>query len=298
MTRRPTGLLAAAATPIDANGRIDAPKLARHCRALLEQGCDGINLLGTTGEATSFAVPERIAAMRAVADAGLPVDRFLVGTGAAALPDTIELTRAAMGLGYAGALMLPPFYYKGVEQEGVARAVAEVVAGVGDPALRLYLYHYPQLSAVPFDVDTVAALKARFPGQLLGVKDSSGDLAYSTRLAAEVRDLDVFPSSEATIALARERGFAGCISATLNVNAALCATAWRDRSGDAGRAALARAVAIREALAAHKLVASIKHVLAMHYDDASWTALRPPLTELAPPHAEALRQRLAAAAGT
>jgi 4-hydroxy-tetrahydrodipicolinate synthase len=294
MSRRPTGLLAAAATPIDEKGRIALPKLAQHCRALLDRGCDGINLLGTTGEATSFPVTERVAAMRAVADAGLPVDRFLVGTGAANLPETIELTKAAMGLGYAGALMLPPFYYKGVEQLGVARAVDEVIAGVGDRALRLYLYHYPQMSAVPYEVETVAALKARYPGQLLGVKDSSGDLAYSSRLAAEIDDLDVFPSAEGTIALAKERRFAGCISATLNVNAELSAAAWRDLAGEAGRAALARAVAIREALAAHKLVASIKHALSLHYGDPSWKTLRAPLTELGTAQAAALEERLAA----
>jgi len=294
MKNRPKGLIAAAATPLTPDRAIDIPRLAAHCRGLLERGCDGINLLGTTGEATSFSVDERLSAMRAVAESGLPLERFLVGTGAANQPDAVALTRAAMAFGYGGALLLPPFYYKQVDPDGAARYVDEVIARVEAPDLRLYLYHYPQLSGVPFDVETVAQLRARHPRHLLGVKDSSGELAYSTRLAAEVPDLDVFPSSEGTIGIAKARGFAGCISATLNVNAELSAAAWANPTSDTGQASLARAVSIREALAAHKLVASVKHALSLHYRDTAWRALRSPLTELDEARRIVLEDRLGA----
>ncbi|MGN6583324.1 MAG: dihydrodipicolinate synthase family protein, partial [Rhizobiaceae bacterium] len=152
-----SGVIAAAATPVREDLSIDLDHLVEHCRWLLgDGGCDGINLLGTTGEATSFSTEQRIAAMRAVARAGLPLERFMVGTGAAALADACALTAEAKALGFAGALLLPPFYYKGLDAEGVVAYVEALIGKVGAEGLKLYLYQFPANSAVPYTPEIVA----------------------------------------------------------------------------------------------------------------------------------------------
>ena len=201
------GVIAASPTPLRDDLTIDFDRLVEHCGWLLGPGkCDGINLLGTTGEATSFSLDARLAAMRAVASADLPLGRIMVGTGAAALDDAVKLTVAARELGYAGALLLPPFYYKNVDQEALLAYVDAILARVGGDGLRLYLYHFPQNSGVPYAIDTVARLLERFPHTLAGLKDSSGDPAYSTELVRRLAGFSVFPGSEASLAEAAEPG--------------------------------------------------------------------------------------------
>ena len=198
MTTRLRGVIAAAATPLNADFSIDTERLIQHCRALLTEGCDGINLLGTTGEATSFPVEQRLAAMQAVARSGLPMSQFMVGTGAASLNDAVRLTREARDLDFTGALVLPPFYYKPIDNIGLLAYFDELINRVGAD-LRLYLYNFPQLSGVPYTLEFVHALKKKYPRQLLGLKDSSGDTSYAIAMAAGVEDFDVFPSAEGTL---------------------------------------------------------------------------------------------------
>lgn len=283
-----SGVIAAAATPIREDLTIDHPRLIQHCRWLLGPGgCDGVNLLGTTGEATSFSLDQRIEAMTAIVQAGLPVDRFMVGTGASSLSDAVRLTASAMQLGYAGALLLPPFYYKGIDANSLVAYVEAVIARAGGDA-RIYLYHIPQNTGVPFDFNIVERLARRNRGVVIGLKDSSGDLSYSIELAQRIPEIAVFPSSEGTLSQADERGFAGCISATVNVNGALAQKAWRGRGADPGRKACEEAMAIRDALSKFPLVAAVKWALAQIHEDAAWSRMQPPLRSLLPDETSAL----------
>jgi 4-hydroxy-tetrahydrodipicolinate synthase len=292
--KRLTGIVAAAATPLHSNFSIDRDRLVDHCRRLLDRGCDGVNLLGTTGEATSFPLTERLAAMRAVAEAGLPLDRFLVGTGAAALADAVTLTEVARDLGFAGSLLLPPFYYKGIDDDSLAAYVETVIARVGPKGLRLYLYHFPQNSGVPYPAAVVERLHRAYPEQLLGLKDSSGDLPYARGLARSLPGLDVFPSAEGALATAQEDGFAGCISATANITAEFAARGWRALGTPEGAAAIAEAAAIRAALAAAPVISTVKWALGDLAGDASWHRLAPPLRMLTDAEIGTVRERLAA----
>ena len=181
---RPRGVIAATATPVDADFRPDVDRLVRHCRVLLDGGCDAINLLGTTGEATAFGVEQRIRVMRAIAEDGLPLGRFMVGTGVPALDETVRLTRAACELGFAGALVLPPYYYPDVSDDGLVAYVDALVARVDHPALAIYLYHIPQNTKVPWPLEVVVRLRERHGATLVGLKDSAGDLAYARAVAA------------------------------------------------------------------------------------------------------------------
>jgi len=292
-TARPRGVIAATATPIDAEQRPDLPRLIDHCRALLDEGCDAINLLGTTGEATAFSIGQRLDAMRAIADGGLPLDRFMVGTGLPALDDTVRLTRAASELGFAGALVLPPFFYPQVPDDGLVAYVEALARRVDHPRLAIYLYHIPQNTKVPWPVEVVVRLRERLGATLVGLKDSAGDLAYARAVVAAVPDFDVFPSSEAALGSADADGFAGCISATVNLTAPFAQSAWAGQGTPVGAAAVRKAGDLRAILSAHPLIAAVKSALADRYADPAWARVALPLQALAAEPAGRLREELA-----
>jgi 4-hydroxy-tetrahydrodipicolinate synthase len=271
------GVIAAIATAIDGAGEPDSARSVTLARFLLDNGCDGLNVLGTTGEATSFSLEQRRRLMSAYAKSGLPLDRMMVGTGAAATADAIALTRHAAELGFAGALLLPPFYYKGVHDDGLMAYVEAITAATATRPIPIYLYHFPAQSGLPWHVSLIRRLLDAFGERIVGLKDSSGDMDYARAAAAVAPGFKVFPSTEAALPQARSGPFAGCISATANLNADLCARAYR--TGDA--AALADAVAIRSLFDGKPLVAGVKGLLAHIHDDPQWAAVAPPLTAFA-----------------
>ena len=268
------GVIAAIATAVNANGEPDSARSIALARFLLSNGCDGLNVLGTTGEATSFALDQRRKVMDAYAESGLPLDRMMVGTGAAALADAIALTRHAAELGFAGALVLPPFYYKGVSDDGLIAVIDAILSATAAHPIPVYLYHFPAQSGLPWHVALVRRLLASFGNRIVGLKDSSGDMAYAREAASIDPDFKVFPSTEAALPDARSGPFAGCISATANLNADLCARAYQ--SGDA--AALAAAVAIRKLFDGKPLVPGVKALLAHIHGDPQWARVQPPLS--------------------
>src|SRR3954462_11775689 len=273
MTKPLSGVIAAIATPIQENGAPDIDRATKLARFLLDNGCDGLNVLGTTGEATSFSLEERKSVMTAYKNAGLPMERLVVGTGAAAVSDAVALTRHAAELGFAGALVLPPFYYKGVPDDGLVAYVAAIVRATGEKPIPIYLYHFPSQSGLPWHVKLIARLLEAHKDRIVGLKDSSGDMAYAREASGVAKGFDVFPSTEACLLEARSGIFAGCISATANLNADLCQQAWS--SGDA--AALDAAVAIRKLFDGKPLVSGVKSTLAHIHNDAGWARVAPPL---------------------
>ena len=268
------GVIAAIATAVDDKGEPDCARSTALARFLLANGCDGLNVLGTTGEATSFSLEQRKRVMSAYRAAGLPLDRLMVGTGAASVADAIALTRHAAELGFAGALVLPPFYYKGVPDDGLFAYVELIVQATAAKPIPLYLYHFPAQSGLPWHVKLVARMVETFGARIVGLKDSSGDMAYAREAATVAPGFKVFPSTEAVLMEARTGAFAGCISATANLNADLCARAWR--SGDT--AALDAAVAIRKLFDGKQLVPGVKALIAHIHDDAGWSRVQPPLS--------------------
>ena len=272
-TKTLSGVIAAIATPVDENGAPDLKRALNLARYLLVNGCDGLNVLGTTGEATSFSVDERKSVMDAYKANGLPLQRLMVGTGAASVSDAVALTRHAAELGFGGALVLPPFYYKGVPDEGLTAYIDALIKATQRKPIPIYLYHFPAMSGVPWNVSLIRRLLDSFPSRIAGLKDSSGDMAYARSAAAISRHFAVFPSTEAALLEARQGDFAGCISATANLNADLCAQAWS--YGDTG--ALDAAVAIRKLFDGKPLVSGVKALLAHIHGDPALSRVRPPL---------------------
>ena len=268
------GVIAAAPTPIGTDFEPDLPRFVALCGWLLANGCDGLNIGGTTGEATSFTVEQRLRIMRAAAS-GLPLARLMTGTGSSSVGDAIALTKEAEALGFAGALLLPPFYYKGVSDDGVLGYFDRIVSATA--RIDLYLYNFPSLSGVEYSPAMVRRLIDAFGERIVGLKDSSGNLDYAASIAALSPRLRVFPSNEAVLMKARAGHFAGCISGSANVNPEFCARAFNH--GD--QEALARAVAIRAVVSKNPLIPSVKAVLALRMKDAAFEKVLPPLVELA-----------------
>lgn len=296
MTKARRGIYAAAISPFTADGSLDAEKLVAYCRYLVtEGGCDGVAPTGTTGEGNSISMTARLALPAAFAEAGLAADQVIFGTGSCATDDAIALSRAALDAGFPNVLVLPPFYYKSVGDDGLYAYFARLIDGVDDHRLRVYLYHFPQMSMTPISVDLVTRLKGTFGPLVAGLKDSSGDFEQSRAFAEATGgvdgDFDVYPSSEAMVFDGLATGCAGIISGSTNafarkVQAALAASG-------AGREAAFEAVKAARAIAGnYPLMAAMKRIEAWRSGDDEWLRMAPPLVPLTSAQETALRADL------
>lgn len=275
-----TGLWPPVSTPFANDGSVAYDKLVTHSRALLADGCAGLAILGTTSEANSLTLEERRRAIDAHVDAGIPAGRLLPGTGACAIDDVAALTRHAGALGVAAVLLLPPFFYKNVSDDGLFRFVAEVIERCKGDVPRIMLYHIPPMAAVGWSHALVARLREAFPGIIAGMKDSSGDADHTRRTIEAFPDFAVFPGAEVYLLSALRQGARGCISATANVNAKAIATLLATREAPDAEAQQERLNAVRMAVQNKGLVPASKAVLAARYKDDSWRNVRPPLVPL------------------
>jgi len=275
------GVFAPVVTPFEPDLRPDAARLVRHCRWLLGHDV-GLAVFGTNSEANSMSVAEKLALLDAVVGAGLPVARMMPGTGCCALTDTVELTRHAVRAGCAGTLMLPPFYYKAVTDDGLFASYSEVIQRVGDARLRIYLYHIPPVSQVPLSLALIERLLDAYPDTIAGIKDSSGDWNNTRALLERFapRGFAVFAGSESFLLATLRGGGAGCITALANVNpgpiAKLCRS-WQEVGADAQQAALD---AVRGAVQKFPMIAALKATIAQGSHDEGWATVRPPLVRL------------------
>ena len=288
------GVWSPALVPVDGAFDIDVDRFLTHASWLLEQGCHGVALFGTTSEATSFSVAERQRLLDAVLEAGLPPDRLMVGTGCCALTDSVELTRHAATSGCKKVLMLPPFYYKGLSDDALYRSFASVIERVGDPALRVFLYHFPHLTGVAITNGLVSLARRGYGDTVAGVKDSSGDWDNTRAMIDAFPDLAIFPGSETFLLRGLQAGGAGCITASANVNAAPTRQvfdAW-ERDSDEQGSLNERVVAVRRTIEAHPMVPALKYITAHYRGDPAWREVRPPLLSLSEPTGEALVKEL------
>jgi len=269
-------------TPFKADLAPDGERFIRHCKWLLKSGCSGLAVFGTNSEANSLSVEEKLTLLAALIHAGVPGAALMPGTGHCALPATVRLTANAVKLGCSGVLMLPPFYYKGVSDEGLYRFFSEVIERVGDERLRVYLYHIPPVSQVPISLNLIARLLSKYPGIVAGAKDSSGDWNNTKAMLDEFgKDgFDVFPGSEQFLLEGMRHGGAGCISATANVNPGAIDKLYRNwRSADADRLQSSIS-ATRKIVQKQPMIPALKSIVAHFGNDKEWRRVRPPLVEL------------------
>jgi 4-hydroxy-tetrahydrodipicolinate synthase len=290
----PTGVFSAALTPLTAELMPDHAAFAAHAQWLLAEGCDGIAMLGTTGEANSFSVAERKALLEATVAAGVAPGKLLPGTGVAAFTETVELTRHALSCGVTGVVMLPPFYYKGVSDDGLFAAYSEVLQRIGDTKLRVVLYHIPQMSAVPISHEVIERLVQAYPDAVVGIKDSSGDVANMEAMVSRFPGFSVLAGADPVMLPLRRKGGAGCITATSNLVARELAFIFRNALDESKAAdvdaAQARVVAARNKASKYPQMASLKAMMAHRTGQPGWMRLRPPLLPLTAEQAAELAQ--------
>ena len=288
------GVLSPVVTPFKADLSPDAHRFVAHCEWLLSQNC-GLAVFGTNSEANSLGLDERLALLDGLVAAGLDTSRMMPGTGCCSLTETVKLTSHAVRHGCAGVLMLPPFYYKGVSDEGLYRHFSEVVERVGDARLKIYLYHIPPVAVVGITPALVERLLKAYPSAIAGMKDSSGDWNNTkTFLDAFAKSgFDMFVGSESFLLANMRNGGAGCISATANVNPAAIHklfVEWQNADADQQQAALN---VTRDAFGKkYLMIGALKQGIAIYADDPAWATVRPPLTALSAEQAKSLAAEL------
>lgn len=296
MSKARRGIYAAAISPFDASGALDTARLTACCRYLVtDGGCDGVAPTGTTGEGNSISTRERLALPAAFAEAGLASDQVIFGTGACATDDAVAFTRASLEAGFPNVLVLPPFYYKAVSDDGLHAHFSRLIEKIGDDRLRIYLYHFPQMSMTPFSVDLVVRLKREFGPIIAGLKDSSGDFSQSRAFAdatgGVAEDFDVYPSSEAMVFDGLAAGCAGIISGSTNAFARKVQAALK-ASGADREVALDAVKAARAVAGKYPLMAAMKQIEAWRTGDEAWLRMAPPLVPLTEEQRRALRADL------
>ncbi|HEX9841686.1 MAG TPA: dihydrodipicolinate synthase family protein [bacterium] len=273
------GVLSPVITPFTAELAPDAERLIAQCRWLLSKNV-GLAVFGTNSEANSLSVDEKLMLLERLVEGGVDPKRMMPGTGCCALSDSVTLTKRAVELGCGGALMLPPFYYKGVSDDGLFRNFAEIIERVGDDRLRVYLYHIPPVSQVPITLGLIDRLLKAFPGIVAGVKDSSGDWNNTKAMLDAFPGFGVFAGNELILLDNMRHGGVGCISATANVNPGPIHElydGWQTPEADRMQAEVNE---IRKFVQKFPMIPSLKRIVAHYSGDAGWAKLRPPLMEL------------------
>lgn len=267
-------------TPFNVDYSVDKPLYIAHAKRLLAEGCTALAPFGTTGEANSLGINERIELLEALVAAGIPAAQLIPGTGLCALPDTVTLSKHATDLGAAGVMTLPPFYYKGVSDEGLFTYFARLIENVGRSSLRIFLYHIPPVAVVGLSIALVQRLAKTFPRIVVGIKDSGGDWNNTAALLSQVDNFIVYPGSELQLCRALESGAAGCITATANLNAAAIRRLADSFAGPHAPALEVMVDKYRKTIQPYGPIPAMKALLARRDNHVGWARVRPPLLPL------------------
>jgi 4-hydroxy-tetrahydrodipicolinate synthase len=292
-----SGVIAPVLTPFDEEGSPDPERFADHAEWLLAEGCTALAPFGTTSEANSLGLDERMELLEGLVDEGIDPAKLMPGTGTCSLADTIALTEHAIEVGCGGVLMLPPFYYKGPSEQGLFRYFAEVIERIGDDRLKVYLYHIPPVAQVGFSLPLIGRLLKEFPNTVAGLKDSSGDWSNTAAILAEYPQLEVFPGSEIFLLDGLKAGAKGCISATCNVSANAIRKVYDSWQAPDAERLQAGITALRKAIQAYPMIPALKAVIAHYREDPAWAGVRPPFVPLPAAETEKAVRTLAEAHG-
>jgi 4-hydroxy-tetrahydrodipicolinate synthase len=297
MTQALHGVLAPVLTPMRDDLSPDTPKWIAFCRQLLADGCTGLAPFGTTSEANSLGLDERREMLDALVQAGVPAAQLMPGVGTCAIPDTVKLAAQAARLGCGGVLMLPPFYYKGVSEEGIFRSVAEVIERVGDQRLRVYVYHIPPIAVVGFSLPLIERLIKSYPQTVVGIKDSSGDWNNLKAILQAFPGFGIFTGSERFLLPTLRLGGVGTISAMANVIPGRIRRLYDNFLAENADAVQEELNASRLALAEYAPIPALKEIMAQRTGDGTWRNVRPPLTLLAAEKKAEMLAKYAASGG-
>jgi len=287
------GVLVPGLTPFTPAGEPDAGRFVAFCRWLLDEGADGLAIFGTTSEANSMAAGERMALLDRLIAAGIPASRLMPGTGACSITEAATLIKHAVSHSCGGVLMLPPFYYKGMTDNGVYDFIAAVIDKVGSAALRMYLYHIPPQTMIPFGVALVGRLINAYPNTIVGLKDSSGDWANTKALLDAYPGFGIFPGSEVFLLDGLRHGGVGCITASGNVNVPGIRKVYENWKTPQADQLQADITLVRITIQKYPMVPALKRIVAHFHGDPDWANVRPPMERLSDAQSAALLADLA-----
>ena len=276
-----SGVIAPLITPFGEDGAPDPDRFIKHGQWLMANGCTGLAPFGTTSEANSLGLDERMELLEELVDSGVDPAKLLPGTGMCSVTDAITLTQHAVELECGGCLMLPPFYYKGPSEEGLFRYFSEIIEQVGDDRLKVYLYHIPPIAQVGFTLSLIGRLKKAYPETVVGLKDSSGDWKTTKAILEAFPDLEIFPGSEAFLLDGLRAGSSGTISASANINAAALFEVYRNWQSADADALQAKIGGVRTVFQSLTMIPFIKAIVAHYRGDPTWAKVRPPMVEVA-----------------
>jgi 4-hydroxy-tetrahydrodipicolinate synthase len=271
------GVIAAVPTPINNDGNPILDTFLEHCEWVLQNGCDGVNILGSTGEANSFNSHQRKLVMES-ASQNLNNQRLMVGTGTPSISETIHLTQIADDLNYQVALVLPPFYYKPITNNGLFLWYQTLHEKLSSRKIKIYFYNFPQMTGLIIPIEVIEQLHNQWPNRFCGIKDSSGDLNYCRTLSKN-KNFKVFPSSEVSISEAHISKFSGCISATANQTLFLSSKAWAKKNENVDHL-VSKIKHLREEISKDSLIPSIKFLVFTRTKNKDWNNLLPPFNSL------------------
>jgi 4-hydroxy-tetrahydrodipicolinate synthase len=291
--KRFSGVIAPVLTPFGEDGGPDTERFIAHCDWLMQEGCTGLAPFGTTSEGNSLGLDERMELLEELVDSDIDPAKLMPGTGTPSVADAIVLTKHAVELGCGGVLMLPPYYYKAPSEEGLFRFFSEVIDGVDDDDLKVYLYHIPPVAQVGFSLPLIGRLIKAFPDTVVGLKDSSGDWSNTAAILEAYPDFEVFPGSEIFLLDGLRKGAAGCISATCNVSAGAIRNVYDNWQGADADKLQASITALRKAIQAFPMIPALKALVAHYRKDPGWAKMRPPFTDLPAADADKLIRQLA-----
>ena len=288
------GVLVPVLTPFTPAGEPDAGRFVSFCRWLLDEGADGLAIFGTTSEANSMSAAERMTLLDRLIAAGVPASRLMPGTGACSITEASMLIKHAVGHGCGGVLMLPPFYYKGMTEQGVYDFIAAVIDKVASPALKMYLYHIPPQTMIPFGVELVGRLIKAYPGTVVGLKDSSGDWNNTKALCdAYAKDgFAIFPGSEVFLLDGLRAGGVGCITASGNVNVPGIRQVYENWKTPQADQLQADITLVRMTIQKYPMVPALKRIVAHFHGDPDWASVRPPMERLSDAQSKSLLAHL------
>lgn len=287
------GVFAPVLTPFDKTLKVDAPLFVKYCGWILSQG-SGLAMFGTNSEANSLTVEEKLELLGLAVENELPVEKMMPGTGACALPDAVTLCQAAAKAKTAATLMLPPFYYKAVSDDGLFAFYAETIERVGDANLKICLYHIPQVSGVAISLPLIERLIKQYPDTVVGIKDSGGDFANTKAMLDAFPDFRVFCGSERFLLETMRHNGAGCISAMANVHPGAIVNLYETRANEGSQAKQEALNATRAAYDGIPMIAALKRTVAEYGKAPGFKTMRPPLTDFSDEGWEALKTKLGA----
>jgi 4-hydroxy-tetrahydrodipicolinate synthase len=287
------GIYCPVLTPFHADLSVDVERWIGHCHWLFDNGCHGLCPFGTTSEANSLGIDERIDALAALIESDVPAAKLMPGTGTSAIPDTVKLTSHAVRMGCAGVLLLPPYYYKGVSDQGIFRAVTEVIERVGDGRLRVYLYHIPPVAQVGFSLSLIERLIKTYPQTVIGLKDSSGDWNNQQAILKAFPGFGVFSGGERHLLDNLRLGGSGGIHGVVNTIPGLLRKLYDNWQSPEADQLQERIIELRKPFQEYTAIPALKQIVAHFRNDPAWATVRPPFTPLSPKQIAALKAGLA-----